>query len=79
MSDAAQGVERLFSVDIAGVNDQVDAPKAFEHASRKLSYELGVVRIRHDSDALGHLEQLNWSLASSIFIKLLDKLANQAL
>src|SRR5712671_5985096 len=69
MSDAAQGVERLFPVDVAGVNDQVDALKTFEHASRKLSYELGVVRIRHDSDALGHLEQLNLSFVSSIFIK----------
>ena len=77
MSDAAQGVERLFSVDVAGVNDQIDAPKAFENASRKLSYELGVMRIRHDSDALGHLEQLSWSLVSSIFTKRLDKLVSQ--
>jgi hypothetical protein len=63
----AEGVEGLLAVDVSGVNDQVDPPKALEQARGELIRELRVVRIRHDSDALGHAEKLSWRPATFQF------------
>ena len=63
----AKGVEGLLAVDVSGVNDQVDPQKALEQARGKVIRELRVVRIRHDSDALGHGEKLSWSPGTFYF------------
>ena len=76
--DPAEGLERLQTIDISCVNDHVDPPKYLEEARGKLVYELGAVRVRDDTDAFGHAEQLSCPLNLSILTLRLDKLVSQA-
>jgi hypothetical protein len=65
VGDTTQRVERVPSVDVAGVNDQIHPLENLKQARWKLIRELRAVRIRDDADPSGHAEKLNGRLVFS--------------